>query len=103
MLEKPGLQAPVYDHATPYNAAGPDVHPYTTNMDQVPEERKKLVQQIISDVVYARDVYFKSEFKQMRDDMQFAFDGADPEWIENSCYVANISKKRHSFMRKIQL
>lgn len=93
MFEKPELQAPVYDNATPYNVMDENAHPYSTNMDLVPEERKKLVQQIISDVTYARDVYFKNEYKQMRDDMQFAFDGADPEWVDNSCYVANITQR----------
>lgn len=93
MLDKPGLQAPVYDHATPYNATDPNAHPYSMDMSQVPEDRKELVRQIISDVAYARDVYFKKEYKQMRDDMQFAFDGADPYWVDNNSYVANITQR----------
>lgn len=71
-------------------------HPYRRDLSLMPEERKQLVQKIISDVVYARDVFFKDVYKQMRDDMQFAYDGSTPEWRDADNYRANIVQRHIS-------
>jgi len=72
------------------------VSSYGRNSTNISFERKELVQKIIGDVVYSRDVYFKDEYQQMRDDMQFAYDGCTPEWKEAGNYTANIVQRHIS-------
>ena len=67
--------------------------PYANDRDNIPEERKKLVECIINEVTYARDVFFKDDYKQMVEDMQFAYDGATPEWVSYGGYIANIVQR----------
>ncbi|MES3016212.1 MAG: hypothetical protein V4721_00475 [Bacteroidota bacterium] len=69
---------------------------YKKDMGAVPEQRKLLVAKIIKDVVYARDVYYKDDYKQMAEDMQFAYDGAIPEWVAAGNYIANIVQRHVS-------
>lgn len=97
MIEKPGTGMQIYGQgATPAAPSG-FLTPtnYTVDINNIPEERKQLVSKIISDVTYARDVFFKDDFQQMRRDMQFAYDGADPEWLDSTepRYVANIVQR----------
>lgn len=98
MLEKPNMGMQPYGQSTsqlqpipPHGILGqPENSPTSA---EVPEQRKQLVSKLISDITYARDVFFKAEYRQMRDDMQFAYDGADPEWVDNGCYIANIVQR----------
>lgn len=96
MQGKSGLGMQVYG-MNPPAPTGPNIqpnaHPYTVDVNNIPEGRRQLVEQIISDVVYAKDIYFKEDFRQMREDMQFAYDGADTEWIGNGNYIANITQR----------
>lgn len=93
MLEKPGQGMQVYGQSASQEVLPPGTHPYYQDVSNIPESRKQLVEQIISDVTYARDVYFKDDYKQMRLDMQFAYDGADPEWVGAGNYIANIVQR----------
>lgn len=97
MIEKPGTGMQMYGQNPAPMASSGFLTPtdYTVDINGIAQERKTLVAKIISDVTYARDVYYKDDFNQMRDDMQFAYDGADPEWLDSTDprYVANIVQR----------
>lgn len=65
------------------------------------DQRKALVQQLTKDVK-ADIKHHEKAFKQMREDMRFAREGAEKEWVASGKYVANICQ-RHIQQRKSAL